>query len=121
MTLNDTLTTAKDFANQSLARMNRLDELNHGVCDRLAKKQISDLDLLMEQGHDALAHAVNAKDLTSFFNGQVAAAQDLTRLVMAETRTNLEILRQVQADYQTWFKQSLAEVASDLRKAIPAV
>lgn len=121
MTLNDTLNSAHDFADKRLACMSRLDELNHGVCDRLARKQMSDLDLWIEQGHDALAHAVDAKDFPSLFNGQMMAAQDLIRMLMAENRTNLEMLRQVQAAYQSWFQQSLAEVTADLRQVVPAV
>jgi len=101
--------------------MTSLGELSLGIYDRLATKQVAAMDLLVEHGNDTLAHAFSAKDIQSLLKGQMMAAQDLTRLMMAESRTNLAMLGQAGHEYQSWFKKSANEVTNELSQAIPAI
>jgi hypothetical protein len=121
MSLNDTLNTVKDLSDKSLARMASLTEISLSIYDRLATKQMAAMDLLLEHGNDTLAHAVGAKDVHIFLKGQLDATQDLTRLIMAESRTSLVMASQAQQEYQSWFNKNLAEVTTDLQKTVPAI
>ncbi|HPB76081.1 MAG TPA: phasin family protein [Chromatiaceae bacterium] len=121
MSLNDSLNTVKDLPEKGLASMTSLTDLSLGIYDRLAAKQLAALDLLLEHGNDTLAHAVTAKDVQTFLKGQFDSSQDLTRLVMAESRTTLAMASQAHHEYQTWFKRQLAEVTNDLQRAVPAI
>lgn len=101
--------------------MASLTDLSLGIFDRLAAKQMAAMDLLVEHGNDILAHAVGAKDIETFLIGQLEATQDLTRLMMAESRTSLAMASQANHEFQSWFKNNLAEVTADLQQAVPAV
>ena len=120
MSVNDTLYAVNHFSDHGLARMASLTDLSLGIFDRLAAKQIAAMDLLVEHGNDILAHAVGAKDLQTLLKGQFEATQDLTRLMMAESRTSLAMASQANHEFQTWFKNNLAEVTTDLQQAVPA-
>lgn len=121
MSVNDTLNVVNDFSDNGLARMTSLTELSLGIYDRAAAKQLAALDLLVEHGNDIFAHAVGAKDIQTLVKGQLDAAQDLTRIIMAETRTSLAMASQASHEYQSWFQKNLAEVTTDLQKVVPAV
>jgi len=40
---------------------------------------------------------------------------------MAESRTSLAMASQANHEFQSWFKNNLAEVTADLQQAVPAV
>lgn len=109
------------LAVKGIALMTSLGELSLGIYDRLATKQVAAMDLLVEHGNDTLDHAFAAKDIQSLMKGQMMAAQDLTRLMMAESRTNLALLGQAGHEYQHWLKKNLNEVTNELSQAVPAI
>ena len=121
MPMNDTLNAVNPLSDHSLTRMASLTDLSLDICDRLAAKQMAAMDLLVEHGNDILAHAVGAKDVETLVKGQLDAAQDLIRLIMAECRTSLVMASQANHEVQSWFKKNLTEVTSDLQKAVPAI
>jgi hypothetical protein len=119
MTANETMNTVNEMTNKGFERMTGLGELNLRIFERLAARQMDTVNLFMEHGIRVMKLATESKGYNELFKGQVEATKELSERLMTETKTNMTLAGEVRDDYRHWFEKNLAEVGSDLRKAVP--
>lgn len=119
MPANETVKAVNEITSKSIERMTNLSELNLRIFERVAARQMDAVNLYMEHGARVMKLATESKGYNELVKSQVEAAKELSERVMAESKTNLTLAGQVRDDYRTWFEKTLADVSTDLRKAVP--
>jgi hypothetical protein len=77
------------------------------------------VNMMMEHGIRVMKLTTESKGYNEFFKGQVEAAKDLSERMMTESKTNLALAGEVRDDYRAWFEKNMAEVTTELKKAVP--
>ena len=115
----NTINTVNEMTTKNVERMTSLGELNVRMFEKMSARQMDAMSLYMEHAMRVMKLATESKGYNEFFKGQVEATKELSERVMAESKTNLTLAGQVRDDYRTWFEKTLADVSTDLRKAVP--
>ncbi|MBK1732597.1 phasin family protein [Thiococcus pfennigii] len=120
MTINETVKTATDMTAKGMDRFNSMAELNMRTWERLAGRQMDVFGLWLEQGMRLATLATESKSYTDYVKGQVEIAKDVSERMMAETKTNMQLLGEVRDDYRVWYERGMSELSSELRQAVAA-
>ncbi len=117
MNVNDSVKTASDLTNKGMERVASFAELNMRAWEKMAARQMEAVNLCLEQSTRLMKLATESKDYTDYLKGQAEVVKDITERMMAETKTNMQVVGEVRDDYRNWYEQSLSGMSSDLREA----
>jgi hypothetical protein len=116
MTINDNMKSATDLAAKGMDRFNAMAELNMRTWEKLAGRQMEVFNLYLEQGARMAKLATESKSYGDYFKGQVEIVKDGTDRMMAEAKTNMQMLGEVRDDYRAWYERGMADLSADLRQ-----
>ena len=116
MTMKDNINAVNEMGNKGFERINSLGELNLKVWEKLAARQMDALNIMMEQSVRQMKMASEAKGYNELLKGQIEMAKEASERMMAETKTNMELVGEVRDEYRDWVQSGVSELTAEMRK-----
>lgn len=120
MSTNDTINAMNEWTNKNVERMTSFGELNVRIFEKMAARQMDAMTLYMDHAMRMMKLATESKGYNDYFKGQAEATKELSERVMAEGKTNMQLVGEARDEYRVWVEKSLSEIGADLRKVTPA-
>jgi phasin family protein len=116
MTMKDNINAVNEMGNKGFERINSLGELNLKIWEKLAARQMDALNIMMEQSVRQMKMASEAKGYNELLKGQIEMAKEASERMMAETKTNMELVGEVRDEYRDWVQSGVSELTAEMRK-----
>ncbi|NEX18523.1 MAG: hypothetical protein C1943_18465 [Halochromatium sp.] len=110
MNINENMKTLNELTNNSVERMTALGELNMKLAERLATRQMDLFGRWMEQGTKLMRVATEARGYSDLYKAQVDMTKEASEQMMAESKTNLELVTEARDEYRGWYETTVAEM-----------
>jgi phasin family protein len=120
MNLNETFEMMSNAANDNYANLRKLADINLGIWDQLAGKQMEVMKLCMASGNKQVELAKTTQRPDELFGKQAELVRELGEQLIESNQQVVDILSNSREQYQGWVEASADQVRSQFEQNAPA-